>query len=180
MTHVNPILSQIARDHLNIPTLETRHSDRLDFHDVSVWGVRNALWYAYQAGMNATAANRDERKPIEADASNYSPTPWAYEFSPYTLRAIGNGEAGAIGDQLPAFEVFDADGTKVFDTNEDMPSEIQEANACLATAAPDLLAALKTCATLLADYDEQDGEEGEAYRDAIAAIARATNTRRQP
>jgi hypothetical protein len=44
----------------------------------------------------------------------------------------------------------------------------------LASAAPRLLASLITCANLLADYDESQGEEGEAYREAIAAIAEAT------
>jgi hypothetical protein len=44
----------------------------------------------------------------------------------------------------------------------------------LASAAPRLLASLITCANLLADYDESQGEEGEAYREAIAAIADAT------
>jgi hypothetical protein len=33
----------IAKEHLQIETLETRLSDSLDFHDVSVWGVRDAL-----------------------------------------------------------------------------------------------------------------------------------------
>jgi hypothetical protein len=37
-----------------------------------------------------------------------------------------------------------------------------------------LLAALTTCANLLADYDEDEGEEGEAYRGAVTAIAEAT------
>ena len=41
-------------------------------------------------------------------------------------------------------------------------------------AAPRLLASLITCANLLADYDESDGEEGEAYREALAAINEAT------
>ena len=36
--------------------------------------------------------------------------------------------------ELPAFEIFDAEQNKIFDTNEDMPSEIQEANARLASA----------------------------------------------
>ena len=39
---------------------------------------------------------------------------------------------------------------------------------------PRLLAALVVCANLLADYDESEGEEGDAYREAIAAIAEAT------
>jgi hypothetical protein len=38
-----------------------------------------------------------------------------------------------------------------------------------------LLASLEQCASLLADYDEHPGEEGIAYRDAIAAIAEANN-----
>ena len=84
------------------------------------------------------------------------------------------------GVDLPAFEVFDAEGNKLFDTNEDMPSEVQEANARLASTAPELLAVLDRCAILLADYDEQDGEEGDAYRDAIAVITAATSGRREP
>ena len=46
-------LQQIALDHLFIETLETRHSDRLDFHEVSVWAVKSALMAAYQAGLQA-------------------------------------------------------------------------------------------------------------------------------
>ena len=46
-------LQQIALDHLFIETLETRHSDRLDFHDVSVWAVKSALLAAYEAGQQA-------------------------------------------------------------------------------------------------------------------------------
>jgi hypothetical protein len=46
-------LQQIALDHLFIDTLETRNSDRLDFHEVSVWAVKSALMAAYQAGRQA-------------------------------------------------------------------------------------------------------------------------------
>ena len=106
--------------------------------------------------------------------SDFTP-PWTYEYNPYTLQ---RGDAAA--EELPAFEVFDAEQNKIFDTNEDMPSEVQEANARLASSAPELLAALITRANLLADYDEQDGEEGDAYRDAIAVITAATTGRREP
>src|SRR5579871_6829533 len=44
-------LLRIAKEKLFIETLEERKSDRLDFHDVSVWGVRAALEAAYQAGQ---------------------------------------------------------------------------------------------------------------------------------
>ncbi|WP_288132143.1 hypothetical protein [Accumulibacter sp.] len=47
------LFQQIALDHLFIETLETRNSDRMDFHEVSVWGVKSALMAAYEAGRQA-------------------------------------------------------------------------------------------------------------------------------
>ena len=47
------MFQQIALNHLFIETLETRDSDRLDFHEVSVWGVKSALMAAYEAGRQA-------------------------------------------------------------------------------------------------------------------------------
>jgi hypothetical protein len=47
------LLDQIAKDHLHIDTLETQHSDRLDFHDVAVWSSKSALEAAYAAGIAA-------------------------------------------------------------------------------------------------------------------------------
>jgi hypothetical protein len=47
------LLAQIALDPLFIETLATRNSDSLDFHEVSVWGVKSALMAAYQAGLAA-------------------------------------------------------------------------------------------------------------------------------
>jgi hypothetical protein len=41
-TKLNQLLEQIAQQHLFIDTLETQSSDRLDFHDVSVWAVKAA------------------------------------------------------------------------------------------------------------------------------------------
>jgi hypothetical protein len=101
--------------------------------------------------------------------AQHSPAPWSYGYSPYR---VSRG-ADNIESELPTFEVFDADCNKVFDTNEDTPCELQEANARMAAASPRLLASLVMCANLLADYDESDGEEGEAYREAIAAITEA-------
>lgn len=45
-------IDKIARDVLGLATLETRKSDRLDFHDLAVWKLREALADAYLAGMN--------------------------------------------------------------------------------------------------------------------------------
>jgi hypothetical protein len=38
---------------LLLPTLEKRWSDRLDFHDLAVWQLRQALEVAYEAGFRA-------------------------------------------------------------------------------------------------------------------------------
>lgn len=51
------LLQQIALDHLFIESLETRNSDRLDFHDVSVWAVKSALMAAYEAGRQAAQSD---------------------------------------------------------------------------------------------------------------------------
>jgi len=56
MTNLDQVLTQIANEHLDIPTLETRRSDSLDFHDVAVWQVREALQAAYMAGVAEGAA----------------------------------------------------------------------------------------------------------------------------
>jgi hypothetical protein len=43
-------IAYIALKHLHVATLETRRSDRLDFHDCSVWGIKAALEAAFAAG----------------------------------------------------------------------------------------------------------------------------------
>ena len=96
---------------------------------------------------------------------NHAPQPWTYEYNPYIAQD---------GSEIPAFQINDADGAKVFDTNEDASADLQEANARLGSTAPRLLASLITCANLLADHDELDGEEGVPWREAMAAIAAAT------
>jgi hypothetical protein len=48
------LLLEIAAKHFHsIETLETRNSDRLDFHDVAVWAICAALEAAYAAGVAA-------------------------------------------------------------------------------------------------------------------------------
>ena len=53
-------LQKIAIDHLFIETLETRNSDRLDFHDVSVWAVKAALQAAFEAGQQSHISNNNQ------------------------------------------------------------------------------------------------------------------------
>ncbi len=47
------LLNQIAAEHLYIDTRETRNSDRLDFHEVSVWGRKEAMQAAFTAGQQS-------------------------------------------------------------------------------------------------------------------------------
>jgi len=47
------ILTSIARRVLNLDTLETRKSDSLDFHELSVWQIKEALEAAFKAGYDA-------------------------------------------------------------------------------------------------------------------------------
>jgi len=53
MKNVNELLETIAKETLDIETLETRRSDSLDFHEVSVWCLKAALERAYAAGKEA-------------------------------------------------------------------------------------------------------------------------------
>lgn len=46
-------LEKIAQDELNIETLSIRHSDSYDFHEVSVWSLKEALIKAYELGKQS-------------------------------------------------------------------------------------------------------------------------------
>lgn len=43
-------LTEIATQILDLETLDTRKSDRLDFHELAVWQIKKALEAAYDAG----------------------------------------------------------------------------------------------------------------------------------
>lgn len=49
--NLEALLTAITQEERLIETLETRRSDNLDFHDVSVWGIKRALERAYQVGQ---------------------------------------------------------------------------------------------------------------------------------
>ncbi|MFL5241542.1 MAG: hypothetical protein ACJ8FY_05495 [Gemmataceae bacterium] len=156
-------------------------TDAMHFMAFNFLNISTVLWRARMHFDAEAAVVTDESvgaecyRPIVGSSitsRSHSPAPWGYEYSSWTIRS--EHDTRGVGAEIPAYEIFDANGDKVFDTNETTPADLQEANACLATAAPRLLASLITCATLLADFDESDGEEGEAYREALAAIAEAT------
>ena len=56
MSQIGTILPLIARKHLGLDTLQTRHADSLDFHDTAVWCIRDALEAAFKAGVELGAA----------------------------------------------------------------------------------------------------------------------------
>ena len=53
-------LEGIARRRLGITTLQKRYSDRLDFHDVGVSGLSNALYEAYLLGVQSAQASETD------------------------------------------------------------------------------------------------------------------------
>jgi hypothetical protein len=54
---VDGLLLEIARRTLGIATLETRNSDRLDFKEVAVWSLKDALREAFEAGRRSAGQN---------------------------------------------------------------------------------------------------------------------------
>ena len=47
------LIFDIAQRRFFIETLETRNRDRLDFHDVAVWAIRDALEEVFEAGRRS-------------------------------------------------------------------------------------------------------------------------------
>ncbi|HLN26697.1 MAG TPA: hypothetical protein VK395_03075 [Gemmataceae bacterium] len=138
----------------------------MDQDDIVTY-VRAALPEAFGEDLTAMA-NPVDILDIREEAAIYSPIntsgstpgPWAV----YRL-----------ADDA---ETYGSNAGKLIVTTADNEVEItgiinREADAFLIAASPRLLASLLECARLLADYDESDGEEGVAYREAIAAIAKA-------
>ncbi len=54
-TKIPAYATKIAKEVLNLETLETRNSDCLDFYDMAVWDIRKALEAAYNAGREAAS-----------------------------------------------------------------------------------------------------------------------------
>lgn len=47
-------IDDIACQILKLETLDTRNSDELDFHELAVWQIKEALQAAYKAGNEQT------------------------------------------------------------------------------------------------------------------------------
>lgn len=74
------ILAEIVKEHLSIDTLDSRKSDRLDFHDLAVWSIERALDAAFRADLDAAEDRRmahgeellSQARNAEASALEYS------------------------------------------------------------------------------------------------------------
>ena len=59
-------IDRIAKEALGLETLAARNMDRLDFHDLAVWTIRDALERAYEAGRKAAPAQPPTRTTCPA------------------------------------------------------------------------------------------------------------------
>jgi len=51
-------INRIAREVLDLETLEARRMDSLDFHEHAVWSIKDALEQAYEVGRKAAPPTR--------------------------------------------------------------------------------------------------------------------------
>ena len=95
------ILAPIARSRLDIETLLTRNADALDFHDVSVWGVRHALGDAYRVGLAASAPLAETLRILRTSCEEALSEAWDKSDGGFedmielASRALENWEGGA-------------------------------------------------------------------------------------
>lgn len=54
---LNTLIAAIAKKHLRIDTLLDQHSDQLDFHELHVRMIQDALLAAYNAGFTCGATS---------------------------------------------------------------------------------------------------------------------------
>lgn len=86
------LLTEIATQNFRLSTLETRHSDELDFHSVAVWSIRAALRSAYLAGYAASMrAVRGKETPLPTEHHTMIHGVW-----------LGQGEAADVSDDRQA------------------------------------------------------------------------------
>ena len=65
---MNDTINRIAREIFGVETLETRKSDSLDFYDIAVWSIKEALEAAYQAGFDAAKSSKSPAKKLSKSA----------------------------------------------------------------------------------------------------------------
>ena len=81
------IIEGIGINILFLETLEPRNSDSLDFHELSVWSIKEALETAYRAGM---AAASDQGKTVRAEQKPTKQLMDPHERTRAAVYATGN------------------------------------------------------------------------------------------
>lgn len=71
------ILTQIAKEKLSLETLDTRKSDSLDFHDLAVWNIKEALEAAFHAGKDS-AKPKKRKSSISCESTEDGKFLWPY------------------------------------------------------------------------------------------------------
>ena len=69
---MNNTITAIAKEHLNLQTLETGNSDELDFHELSVWQLKAALQAAHDAGADVKKARETGQHGLSDDQVSIS------------------------------------------------------------------------------------------------------------
>lgn len=69
---MNNTITAIAKEHLNLQTLEAGHSDELDFHEMSVWQVKAALQAAHDAGADVKTKRKAGQHGLSDDQVSIS------------------------------------------------------------------------------------------------------------
>jgi hypothetical protein len=101
-TDTEAIIAAIARSHLGLETLTSRHSDRLDFQDHSCMAIGDALRAAFEAGQQMA------RRRVDA-APGISPTVIDGGITLTSAKpALGSGDwvHGRVGDFRFAAKVY--------------------------------------------------------------------------
>lgn len=62
-THRQKRIADIAKEFFGFETLETRHCDSLDFRELSVWNIQNALDAAFRAGQVSVTKVSQGKRP---------------------------------------------------------------------------------------------------------------------
>ncbi len=192
MTYIDSILTDIARQHLGISTMETRRSDSLDFHDVAVWKVKEALTAAYRAGAETCGQTMTADPELPARFDDY-------EIEP----RIRHWEDGDPEKPDHSFcDEHEADIWRLYGhiigrdsvcigeyTTRTLAEEVYAritgcrygTKACRNQTSPRILKALQMASNYLSDnLDESDKTEMRVFTAIRAAIAEATNVERNP
>jgi len=95
----------------------------------------------------------------------------SYDYSPYQSQQ---------GGDIPAFEIFNEEGEKVADTNENQPCEDQEAIAALFAASPEMLRVLEVAQQIGWVHNAAITDDIEALRKICLAYAEWWNQKALP